>query len=54
MIASASRAGCVFGHISKQGNRLLRFLFIEAAHTALRDGLLAAFLVVSPEFKNFL
>jgi transposase len=26
-----------FGHISKQGNRLLRFLLIEAAYTALRD-----------------
>ena len=26
-----------FGHISKQGNRLLRFLLIEAAHTAIRD-----------------
>lgn len=25
-----------FGHISKQGNRLLRFLLIEAAHTAIR------------------
>jgi transposase len=26
-----------FGHISKQGNRLLRFLLIEAAHTAIRS-----------------
>ena len=26
-----------FGHISKQGNRLLRFLLIEAARTAIRD-----------------
>ena len=26
-----------FGHISKQGNRLLGFLLIEAAHTAIRD-----------------
>jgi transposase len=26
-----------FGHISKQGNRLLRFLLIEAAHTAARE-----------------
>jgi transposase len=26
-----------FGHISKQGNRLLRFLLIEAAYTAVRD-----------------
>ncbi len=25
-----------FGHISKQGNRLLRFLLIEAAHNAIR------------------
>lgn len=25
-----------FGHISKQGNRLLRFLLVEAAHTAIR------------------
>src|SRR5260370_37674949 len=24
-----------FGHISKQGNRLLRFLLVEAAHTAI-------------------
>jgi len=26
-----------FGHISKQGNRLLRFLLIEAARTTIRD-----------------
>ncbi len=26
-----------FGHISKQGNRLLRFLLIEAAHNAIRN-----------------
>ena len=26
-----------FGHISKQGNRLLRFLLVEAARTAIRD-----------------
>jgi transposase len=27
-----------FGHISKQGNRLLRFLLVEAAHTAVATG----------------
>lgn len=27
-----------YGHISKQGNRLLRFLLIEAAHQAVRPG----------------
>lgn len=27
-----------FGHISKQGNRLLRFLLVEAAHTAVQPG----------------
>jgi len=27
-----------FGHISKQGNRLLRFLLVEAAHTAVGPG----------------
>lgn len=27
-----------FGHISKQGNRLLRFLLVEAAHTAVAPG----------------
>ena len=27
-----------FGHISKQGNRLLRFLLVEAAHAAVRQG----------------
>jgi len=27
-----------FGHISKQGNRLLRFLLVEAAHTAVLPG----------------
>ncbi len=26
-----------FGHISKQGNRLLRFLLVEAAHTAIGE-----------------
>lgn len=26
-----------FGHISKQGNRLLRFLLVEAAHAAIRQ-----------------
>jgi transposase len=26
-----------FGHISKQGNRLLRFLLVEAAHSAIRE-----------------
>lgn len=26
-----------FGHITKQGNRLLRFLLVEAAHNAIRD-----------------
>ena len=26
-----------FGHISKQGNRLLRFLLVEAAHAAVRE-----------------
>ena len=27
-----------FGHISKQGNRLLRFLLVEAAHRAVQSG----------------
>jgi transposase len=27
-----------FGHISKQGNRLLRYLLVEAAHAAVRRG----------------